>query len=94
MQVQRIGVSVGAKAIVNWGQEKFGEIVQKEDIVTATERLMDEGEEGEERRNRTRELGEKAKRAMEEGGSSYNNMTHLIEELTDHVLVGNANQTT
>ncbi|KAJ8622793.1 hypothetical protein MRB53_031322 [Persea americana] len=94
VQVQRIGVSVGAKAIVNWGQEKFGEIVQKEDIVTATERLMDEGEEGEERRNRTRELGEKAKRAMEEGGSSYNNMTHLIEELTDHVLVGNANQTT
>ncbi|XXG83668.1 hypothetical protein AAC387_Pa10g1365 [Persea americana] len=94
VQVQRIGVSVGAKAIVNWGQEKFGEIVQKEDIVTATERLMDKGEEGEERRNRTRELGKKAKRAMEEGGSSYNNMTHLIEELMDHVLVGNANQTT
>ncbi|KAJ8622792.1 hypothetical protein MRB53_031321 [Persea americana] len=66
VQVQRIAVSAGAKATVDWGQQKVGEIVNKEEIVTAVERLMDEGEEGEERRKRARELAETAKRAMEE----------------------------
>ena len=55
---------------------------------------MDEGEEAEESRKRIRELGEKAKRAMKEGGSIYNNMTLLIEELMDHVLKGNVNRRT
>ncbi|KAI8015265.1 UDP-glycosyltransferase 73B4 [Camellia lanceoleosa] len=38
-------------------------------------------EEAEEMRNRARDLGEMAKRAVEEGGSSWNDLNGLVEEL-------------
>ncbi|KAK4755268.1 hypothetical protein SAY87_009025 [Trapa incisa] len=51
---------------------------------------MGRGEEGEERRRRARELGEAAKRAVEEGGSSYKNITLMINHISD-LLQGNMN---
>ncbi|KAF9619258.1 hypothetical protein IFM89_005812 [Coptis chinensis] len=46
--------------------------------------LMGNGEEAEDMRKRARELGEKAKKAVEKGGSSYSDLTAVIEELRLH----------
>jgi UDP-glucosyl transferase 73C len=42
---------------------------------------MREGEETEKRRERVRKLAEMAKKAIEEGGSSYLNITLLLEDI-------------
>ncbi|KAG6640436.1 hypothetical protein CIPAW_09G003400 [Carya illinoinensis] len=79
VQVLKIGVRVGVEDPVNWGEEeKTGVLVKKEDVKGAIERLMNEGEEREERRTKVREMGEMAKRAVEDGGSSQVEMTMLI----------------
>jgi hypothetical protein len=39
------------------------------------------GEEAEEMRSRAKKLGETARKAVEEGGSSYSDFNALIEEL-------------
>ncbi|KAI3473299.1 hypothetical protein Pfo_028543 [Paulownia fortunei] len=84
VQLLRIGVSVGVEVPVRWGEEdKVGVLVKKDDVKKAIDSLMDEGEEGQERRRKARELGEMAKRAVEEGGSSHLNMTLLIEEIKE-----------
>jgi UDP-glucosyl transferase 73C len=66
-------------------EEKPGVFVKREDVKKAIEQLMDEGEEGEERRKRARDLGGMAKRAVEEGGSSYMNVTSLIQHIREQV---------
>ncbi|KAI3921630.1 hypothetical protein MKW92_018829 [Papaver armeniacum] len=60
---------------------KIGIPVGKEKIADVVSRLMGDGEEGINMRMRAKELGEKAKVAVEEGGSSYENLTALIQEL-------------
>nr|TKS08115.1 hypothetical protein D5086_0000107650 [Populus alba] len=55
-------------------------LVRKDDMEKAIVQLMI-GEEAEEIRNRARELQEMARNAMEEGGSSYSDLTALLEEL-------------
>ncbi|KAK4436851.1 UDP-glycosyltransferase 73C3 [Sesamum alatum] len=55
--------------------------VKNDEIKRVIEMLMDGGEEGNERRKRAKELGEMAKRAMEEGGSSYLNLTLFIQDV-------------
>ncbi|KAK6916418.1 UDP-glucuronosyl/UDP-glucosyltransferase [Dillenia turbinata] len=74
--VLRNGVGVGAK---QWVRLE-GDSVKREAITKAVRAVM-VGEESEEMRMRARELGEKARRAVEEGGSSYNEIKSLIEEL-------------
>ncbi|XP_058077109.1 UDP-glycosyltransferase 73C6-like [Magnolia sinica] len=83
VQVLRIGVDLGiSRSVAEWyPDEKKEVLVEMEEVTKAVERLMDEGDEGEERRKRARTLGEKARSAMEEGGSSYINMTLLIEDI-------------
>jgi hypothetical protein len=82
VQVQKIGVRVGVEDPVKWGEEeKIGVLVEKEDVKAAIDMLMDEGEEREERRKRVRELGEMAKRAVADGGSSHVQITHLIQDI-------------
>ncbi|KAJ7972317.1 Glycosyltransferase [Quillaja saponaria] len=81
-QVLKIGVRIGVEDPVIWGkEEKICVLVKKDDIKEAIEKLMDEGEESEERRKRVREIGKMAKKAVEEGGSSYLNMTLVIQEI-------------
>ncbi|KAG4916393.1 hypothetical protein JHK87_053950 [Glycine soja] len=81
VQVLRIGVRVGVESPVIWGdEEKSGVLVKKEDVVRAIEKLMDEGNEREEKRKRARDLAEMAKKAVE-GGSSHFNVTQLIQDI-------------
>ncbi|KAI3791858.1 hypothetical protein L2E82_05722 [Cichorium intybus] len=82
VQVLRIGVSVGAQNVVHWGEEeKSGVGVKREELRKAIEMVMEEGKEGEERRKRAKELGNLAHKAIEEGGSSHQNMTRLIQDI-------------
>ncbi|KAL4592102.1 hypothetical protein LXL04_005086 [Taraxacum kok-saghyz] len=82
VQVLRIGVSVGAQNAVNLGEEeKSGVGVKREDLRKAVEMVMEDGEEGEERRKRAKELSKMANEAIEEGGSSYRNITQLMEDI-------------
>lgn len=80
VEVLGTGVSVGVQAAVTWGlEDKSGLVMKRENVKEAIAKLMDKGEEAEERRKKARELGEMAKRAIEEGGSSYHNMEMLIQ---------------
>ncbi|KAG8374196.1 hypothetical protein BUALT_Bualt11G0105900 [Buddleja alternifolia] len=80
--LQETGLRVGVEEAVMLGEEEnVGVLVKNDEIKRAVESLMDGGEEGEERRKRARELGEKAMRTVEEGGSSYLNMTLLIQDV-------------
>ncbi|KAI5425760.1 hypothetical protein KIW84_031543, partial [Lathyrus oleraceus] len=82
-QVLRIGVSLGVEVLMNWGEEeKIGVVVKKEVIKEAICNVMDEGDqESKERRERASKLCEMAKRAVEKGGSSYVNITLLIQDI-------------
>ncbi|XP_011000140.1 PREDICTED: scopoletin glucosyltransferase-like [Populus euphratica] len=75
--VLKIGIGVGA---LEWSRYAKKILVRKDDIEKAIVQLM-AGEEAEEIRNRARELQEMARNAMEEGGSSYSDLTALLEEL-------------
>ncbi|KAJ4706802.1 Glycosyltransferase [Melia azedarach] len=79
VQTLKIGVKVGVEIPVKWGEEEnVGVLVSKEDVKMAVGMLMNEGEG---RRRRAKELGEMAKRATEEGGSSQLDMAMLIQDI-------------
>lgn len=77
VQVLKIGVKIGVE--VPMKSEVL--MVQREDIMKAMKQLVDGGNEGEERRKRAKKLGDMAKRAVENGGSSHLNVTLLIQHL-------------
>lgn len=80
VDVLKIGVPVGAKEWRNWNE--FGsEVVKREDIGNAIRVMMEGGEEEVAMRKRVKELSVEAKKAIQVGGSSYNNMVELIQEL-------------
>ncbi|CAN6249418.1 unnamed protein product [Urochloa humidicola] len=89
VDVLGIGVSVGVTkptenlftAANSGGSEAEAEpeVVGMEQVKKALETLMDQGPEGEEMRKKAQELKLKAKGALEEGGSSYNNLENLIQ---------------
>ncbi|KAF7127309.1 hypothetical protein RHSIM_Rhsim11G0161500 [Rhododendron simsii] len=77
--ILRVGIGVGAQEWCRWPEE--GKIyVKREDIEKAVVQLL-VGEEAEGIRSRARALGEMAKKAVEKGGSSYNYLSALLEEL-------------
>ncbi|XP_023745978.1 UDP-glycosyltransferase 73E1 [Lactuca sativa] len=83
VEILKIGVRIGVEVPLPFGEEdKTEALVKKEDVKRAVECLMDASEEGKERRKRVSELAEMAKRAMEEGGSSYVNVSSLVQDLT------------
>ncbi|KAJ1387572.1 UDP-glucuronosyl/UDP-glucosyltransferase [Sesbania bispinosa] len=74
-------VPVGAKENKFWASvSEEDAVVTREEISKAVALLMG-GEEGREMRKRARKLGEAAKRTIEEGGHSYNNLIQLLDEL-------------
>lgn len=75
--ILKIGCQVGAQ---EWSKYEKKTLVKKEDIEKAINRLM-AGEEAEEIRSRATTLKEMARRATEEGGSSYSDITALLDEL-------------
>ncbi|KAF5203453.1 Udp-glycosyltransferase 73b3 [Thalictrum thalictroides] len=58
--------------------------VTKDRIEEVVTELMGNGEEARNRRKRAEEFAGMAKKAVEKGGSSYNNLSALIEELRVH----------
>ena len=78
-QVLKIGVDVAAQ---QWKRME-GDTIKREAIDKAVRQIM-VGEEAEEMRSRAKKLREMAKRAVEDGGSSYSDLNVLIEELRSH----------
>lgn len=77
--VLRIGIKVGSEEWASWNMERKT-VVGREKVEAAVKRLMGGGEAAE-MATRAKDLAEKAKRAVEEGGSSYNDVEDLIEEV-------------
>lgn len=79
-QVLKTGIRVGTQ---KWNQWFETEDVssKKDEIEKAINRLMGDGEEAKEMRSKAKELGELARKAIEEGGSSNAEFTSLLEEL-------------
>ncbi|KAH0668159.1 hypothetical protein KY285_029365 [Solanum tuberosum] len=85
--VLNIAVGVGSQAIVHLGEEeKFGSQVSNKAVTDATKKVMDKEKEGNKIRKRARELGEMAKRAVEDGESSHLNVMLLIKEIQEFQL--------
>ncbi|KAJ0989080.1 hypothetical protein J5N97_007436 [Dioscorea zingiberensis] len=81
VDVLRIGVSAGLKRSCMEAEERG--VVGGEEIEMAVKRLMGGDEEAMERKKRAKEMAEKAKMAVSEGGSSYRDISALIEELVE-----------
>nr|GMC52869.1 UDP-glycosyltransferase 73C1-like [Ipomoea batatas] len=69
--------------VVFGSEEQTGVQVNRDDIVVAIEEVMGGGEEAEMRRERMKKLGEMARMAMEEGGSSFLNIDKLIQDVAE-----------
>ncbi|KAG0493500.1 hypothetical protein HPP92_004494 [Vanilla planifolia] len=81
VDVLQIGVSVGANGNTVRAEEK--KVVGASVVEAAVRRVMGGDEEAGERRRRVRELKKMAFRAVEEGGSSYNDIADLIRKLEE-----------
>ncbi|KAL0333408.1 UNVERIFIED_CONTAM: UDP-glycosyltransferase 73C4 [Sesamum angustifolium] len=94
VNVIKTGIRVGVEEPVFFGhEENAGVKVKSDEIKRVIEKLMDGEEEGNERRKRAKELGEMAKRAVEEEGSSYLNMSLFIENvMAEHTNSGGLDQ--
>lgn len=79
--ILKTGVSVGVK---KWSKEPSLENVVKRDAIEKALREIMAGEEAEERRSRAKKLKEMAWKAVEEGGSSYCDLTALINGLQNY----------
>ncbi|CAJ1809288.1 unnamed protein product [Sphenostylis stenocarpa] len=80
VDVLKIGVPVGAKENKFWTSPGKDALVGREEIAKAIVQLIGK-EENSEMRNRARKLGNASKKTIEEGGSSYNNLMQLLDEL-------------
>ncbi|CAO2185887.1 unnamed protein product [Urochloa humidicola] len=84
VDVLGIGVRSGVKVPSMYlPEEAQGVQVVSADVEKAVAELMDEGPEGEARRERAKEIAAKAKAAMEEGGSSYSDLTDMIGHVAE-----------
>ncbi|KAI7751520.1 LOW QUALITY PROTEIN: hypothetical protein M8C21_022432 [Ambrosia artemisiifolia] len=91
VEILKIGVRIGVESAVLYGEEdKVGVLVKKEDVKRAVECLMEEDEDGEQRKRRVSELATMAKIAMDEGGSSYGNVSSLFRDVTETLLTNMA----
>ncbi|KAI4371333.1 hypothetical protein MLD38_019581 [Melastoma candidum] len=87
VDILEIGIRVGVKAPARWGEEETtGVMVKKDDVTRVVKALVSEDEEGKQRRERAAEVGRLARRAMEEGGSSYENVSKFFEFIQGHTL--------
>ncbi|KAK7294782.1 hypothetical protein RJT34_17678 [Clitoria ternatea] len=79
--VLKIGVPVGAKENKFWASNGEGTVVGREEIAKAVVKLMGREEECGEIRMRARKFGDASKKSIEKGGTSYNNLMQLLDEL-------------
>ncbi|CAH9112538.1 unnamed protein product [Cuscuta epithymum] len=84
VDVLGVGVSLGVKASALWeGNETTamsGVVLKREEVKEGVGQLM--GGEGDECRRKVKELGEKAKVAVQKGGSSHLNLLSLVEDIS------------
>ena len=83
-----VGVPVGVTTASVMVFDDDTVALPREGVVLAVSALMSGGEEADERRRKAREYGEKARRAMEEGGSSYENLTRLVQSFAQSEVKG------
>ncbi|XP_059286915.1 UDP-glycosyltransferase 73C4-like [Lycium ferocissimum] len=89
VNVLKTGVKAGMENPVMFlEEEKVGTQANKDDIKMVIERVMAEEEEAKTRREKAKKLGEMARKAMEEGGSSHLNLTKLIQDVTKQANFG------
>ncbi|XP_028760546.1 soyasapogenol B glucuronide galactosyltransferase-like [Neltuma alba] len=81
VDVLKIAVPVGSKEWRNWNDFAEETAVTREEVRKAVASLMGEAEEARERRRKAKELSQEAKKAIEVGGSSYNSVKEIIEEI-------------
>ncbi|XP_054787833.1 probable UDP-glucosyl transferase 73B6 [Prosopis cineraria] len=82
-QVHGFGVEVGAEEWTRTPYDVMQKVVSRVKIENAVRRLMDGGDEADEVRRKAREMRDRAREAVEEGGSSQRNLTALIEDLRE-----------
>jgi len=76
------GVSLGAESVVHLGEEDKARVqVPRENVAECIEKLMGEGKEKEVFMERAIKYADMAKKSVEEGGSSYNSMSLLIQDI-------------
>ncbi|TVU21552.1 hypothetical protein EJB05_31196, partial [Eragrostis curvula] len=84
VDVLGVGVRSGVKLpVMNLPAEAEGVQVTSADVEKAVAELMDEGAEGTARRERAKDLADKARAAMEEGGSSYEYLSDMIRYVAE-----------
>ncbi|XP_020677365.1 UDP-glycosyltransferase 73B4-like [Dendrobium catenatum] len=81
VDILKVGVMVGSKVYTS--NAKLRPIVEASSLTAAIRRLMGDGIDAEKRRRRAKELGEMAKRAVDKGGSSYEEIENLMHELME-----------
>jgi hypothetical protein len=81
IDVLKTGIEIGVKRATQWRHEQKEITVTRDAVETAVSKLMDEGDAVDEMRMRARDFGLKARKALEKGGSSYNNINQLIQEM-------------
>ncbi|OEL28715.1 UDP-glycosyltransferase 73B4 [Dichanthelium oligosanthes] len=80
LEVLETGVGVGAGFYAS-KLEVRGKVINVQKIAKGIDRVMGDGEVAEARRKKAVDLRGKARSATEKGGSSYDYMEHLINEL-------------
>ncbi|CAO2209679.1 unnamed protein product [Urochloa humidicola] len=84
VDVLGVGVRSGVKVpAMSLPEEAHGVQVASADVERAVAELMGEGPEGDARRARAKEIAAKAKAAVEEGGSSYADLTDMIGHVAE-----------
>ncbi|KAK4728344.1 hypothetical protein R3W88_021332 [Solanum pinnatisectum] len=82
VEVMGLGVKVGAEVHnSDGGVEIWSPLLRSEKIKEAIERLMDDSMESQKIREKAVSMSKMAKNAVEEGGSSWNNLTALIDDI-------------
>ncbi|KAL5727155.1 hypothetical protein ACHQM5_000381 [Ranunculus cassubicifolius] len=82
-QVMKTGISAGNEVWSEWIEPKDVSVT-KEKVEEVVNQLMGDTEEAYDIRMRAKELGVMAKRAVEEGGSSYNDLSSVINALREN----------
>ncbi|MBA0722295.1 hypothetical protein Golax_002980 [Gossypium laxum] len=83
-QVLNLGVSIGNEVWKAWATEDSLVIKSGDDILMTINAVMGDTEEAIDMNKRAKKLGELAKKAVEEGHSSYNDLKRLIEDIKMH----------
>ncbi|XP_027349161.1 UDP-glycosyltransferase 73C3-like [Abrus precatorius] len=86
VQVLKIGVRIGVEVVADPMKAKEV-LVKKEGVKKAIDQLMEQGGDGEQRRNRAREIKEMAHKAVEDGGSSASNCKLFIQKIVGNVKI-------